>query len=104
MCTVTILRSRDMLRVACNRDEQRARPEAYAPFIATAGRMKALMPHDPKGRGTWIAANTAGLVFALLNRNGGARQPISRGVVIPALLGSASPDEAVTTLNSMRPA
>jgi hypothetical protein len=101
MCTVTVVRSGDLLRVACNRDELRARPEAYAPFITIAGDLKALMPQDPQGRGTWIGANASGVVFALLNKQGAAREPISRGVVIPALLGSESPEDALTALRAM---
>jgi hypothetical protein len=101
MCTVTVVRSGDLLRVACNRDELRVRPEAHAPFITIAGGVQALMPQDPQGRGTWIGANASGLVFALLNKQGTAREPISRGVVIPALLGSESPEDAVTALRAM---
>ena len=95
MCTVTVLRVGDMLRLVCNRDESRQRPSAYSPLITLAGRLHALMPQDPAGRGTWIAANSAGLVFAILNtypetpRIESDPHRISRGLIIPSLLECA---------------
>jgi len=102
MCTVTILRSGDTLRVGCNRDERRGRAAAYPPFISLAGRLQVLAPQDPEGRGTWIAANSAGLVFVLLNVSGGReRGRRSRGLVIPALAGSRTLVEAVSGLRDL---
>jgi hypothetical protein len=48
------------------------------------------MPVDPDSGGTWIGANDAGIVCALLNAYAGSRQAVgrrSRGTVIPPLLG-----------------
>jgi hypothetical protein len=62
------------------------------------------MPIDPESGGTWIAANDAGIVFALLNANPGAYPPItssvrsatlSRGTIIPSLIASATVAEAL---------
>lgn len=97
MCTVTVVRDAAGLRVACNRDESRQRREAHPPHITRAGRLLVLTPQDPDGGGTWIAANSAGLVFALLNVHTGERSPggVSRGRVIPMLVEAESLDDAV---------
>lgn len=108
MCTVTALPrsvlSRALsdepllLRVAFNRDELRSRPSGLPPTLWTAGGRSALMPTDPQSGGTWIAANDTGIVFALLNVNAGltsAPAAISRGTIIPALIGCATVSEAL---------
>jgi hypothetical protein len=108
MCTVTALpRSllasdpsldRLLLRVVCNRDELLTRAPALPPTLWTAGPRRALMPIDPPSGGTWIAANDAGLVFVVLNVNDGvpARAgEISRGTIIPALVGCATISRAL---------
>lgn len=109
MCTVTVLRVGDMLRLVCNRDESRQRPSAYSPLITLAGRLHALMPQDPAGRGTWIAANSAGLVFAILNtypetpRIESDPHRISRGLIIPSLLECAMLPEVAARLDGVVP-
>lgn len=108
MCTLTALPrsllSRSsrlqplLLRVACNRDERLARAEALPPVHWIAGSRQVLMPIDPQSGGTWIAANDAGVVFALLNSNGGRTQPtgeVSRGTIIPAIVEAASVSDAL---------
>jgi hypothetical protein len=70
VCTVTIVPHGDGVRLACNRDEQRSRPGAVPPRLASAGRHLALFPVDPVGGGTWIGVNDAGLAVTLLNRTG----------------------------------
>lgn len=102
MCTVTVLPKAVLspsriggdgavrLRVACNRDELIARAPALPPVTRQIGDCLAVMPVDPDSGGTWIGANDAGIVCALLNVYAGSRQPIgrrSRGTVIPPLLG-----------------
>jgi hypothetical protein len=108
VCTVTALprsllaagtsQDRLLLRVVCNRDELLTRAPALPPTLWAAGARRALMPIDPPSGGTWIAANDAGLVFALLNANTGAPTPagaISRGTIIPALVGCATVSRAL---------
>ena len=116
MCTVSIIRmGADLTRLACNRDEQRSRPVALPPRIECINGLCAVMPIDPTGGGTWIAANDAGVVMALLNRNtvtrtrsasgaakkdhaaerGSARELVSRGRIIPSLMGCSSADDAM---------
>src|SRR6478672_3947680 len=107
MCTLSAIRlpACNGLRVVFNRDELRSRPEALPPVVRKFGARTAVMPIDPQSDGTWIAANDAGLIFALLNRSlrrragfglhvvdeprnmqAEACTPISRGVIVPALL------------------
>jgi hypothetical protein len=98
MCTVTVVRTGRRLRVACNRDERRDRAMAHPPFITRAGGVQVLTPEDPQGRGTWIAANGAGLVFALLNVNAAASAAVparSRGRVIPSLADATTVQDVV---------
>jgi uncharacterized protein with NRDE domain len=93
------------LRLACNRDESRARPPALPPEVRLAEGRQIIMPIDPVSDGTWIGASDAGLVAALLNAYPegfaasalapGQNPPTSRGTIIPVLLGSTSLDELV---------
>jgi hypothetical protein len=52
-----------------SRDEQRTRSAAVSPEVITRCNRRVLMPRDGNAGGTWIAANDAGIVFALLNVN-----------------------------------
>jgi hypothetical protein len=104
MCTVTILRAGGVTRLACNRDESRSRPEAHPPFIERAGRLLVLTPQDPQGHGTWVAANGAGLVFALLNAHPTGAAPRagrSRGSIIPLVWDCPSLDEIVDRIGTL---
>ena len=111
MCTVTVLPEAALtasragtdaslrLRVACNRDELLTRAPALPPVTRRIGDRLAIMPVDPDSGGTWIGANDAGLVCALLNLYAAPRQrvgPRSRGTVIPLLLGCGSVNTALT--------
>jgi hypothetical protein len=108
MCTVTIIPVADGIRLACNRDEQHSRPAALPPRIARFGKHRAVFPLDPQGGGTWIAANDAGLVFALLNLNGSShdehRLParrMSRGRVISGLLHFGSLESVIVLVRRL---
>jgi hypothetical protein len=113
MCTVTVLRGGDLLRVMCNRDERRQRPGAHPPFITIAGGQRVIAPQDPVGPGTWIAANSAGVVLAILNESRAADgQPLqnhrdalrSRGLVIPALVDAVSLEDVAFRMEDIAPA
>ena len=118
MCTVTALprsllsggiaATPLLLRVVHNRDEQLTRPAGLPPTEWAVGSRRALMPIDPQSGGTWIAANDAGVIFAILNANPAVssatrasvpqdrrQQPMSRGTIIPALVESATVSEAL---------
>ena len=96
MCTVSVVTSRDRLRLMCNRDEQHTRPAAHPPAIVRTTTGTALMPLDPRGGGTWVAANACGLVFSVLNGDGPPGAPgLSRGRLILELLDARGLDEVV---------
>jgi hypothetical protein len=72
--------------------------------------VRAVMPVDPEGGGTWIAATDTGLVFALLNDTASCHTcafpiedeiaPVSRGLIIPALLDCPSIERVRHRLNA----
>jgi uncharacterized protein with NRDE domain len=99
VCTISIIPTGVGLRLGCNRDEQRTRPEALPPETRLSGRRAVRCPIDPASGGTWVGANDIGLVAALLNRS--ARHPSagratqSRGTIVPTLLAHASITQAL---------
>jgi hypothetical protein len=105
MCTMTIIRLTEPsagIRIAFNRDESRSRPPALPPVIRAFGDNRAVLPIYGQAGGTWIAASDVGLVFAVLNVNASpgmtgqrAKSPLSRGVIIPKLLGANCLTEAI---------
>ena len=117
MCTVTVLpeaalsaarlgHAECQLRVACNRDELLARAAARPPTTFRVGNAWAVMPIDPEGGGTWIGANDAGLVCVLLNASGAVLVPaaaLSRGTIIPPLLGCRDLDAVLTEAGRLSP-
>jgi hypothetical protein len=87
--------------------------------LQVIGDRRVVMPIDPVGKGTWIAVNDRGLVFALLNQyapaplklsaerpaQAPAQAPVeSRGRIIPGLAASASVTEALTLAQALDPA
>jgi len=99
VCTVSVVPLIGGFSLAVNRDEQRLRPVARPPVTCRIGGVRATFPIDPVGNGTWVAANDAGLVLALLNRHPlmtldsaestvSAAAKHSRGGIIPRLLGA----------------
>ena len=96
MCTLTIVPFDEGVRLVCNRDERRTRATALAPESHETQTGTAIYPIDPESGGTWIGANESGLVAALLNRTPGRARvsrltPVSRGIIVPALLACARP-------------
>lgn len=103
MCTVSLVATGERLRVMCNRDEQHARPEACHPRTQATRDGFALLPIDPQGSGTWIAATSSGLVLAVLNGDGPAPPgAVSRGRLIPALLDGRTIAEVVERAEALR--
>jgi hypothetical protein len=115
MCTLTLLRGpwRDgwagappRWRVVFSRDERRDRAIALPPEASIRDGVRHVAPIDPLSGGTWIAATSAGLVFALLNEAAPGR-PVprrsceSRGLVIPALAAARSRRAAVEALRAL---
>src|SRR4051812_48212124 len=100
MCTVSVIPlPNDVLRLVCNRDELLTRPIALSPQRISFGECDALLPIDPQSRGTWVAANDAGLIFTLLNTRLGwpTRNvpPRSRGGIIPSVLHCSTVDDVI---------
>ncbi len=99
MCTVTIVPADGgLIRLACNRDEQRTRPTARPPEVQILGERRAVFPVDPTSGGTWIAVSDAGLAMTLLNVNSGKRistPRLSRGRIIPWLIDAPALDAAI---------
>ncbi|MCC5856025.1 MAG: NRDE family protein [Idiomarina sp.] len=56
------------MHILVNRDEQRDRDHALPPTRVTNNTVQAMMPIDPEGGGSWVAANDHGFVFCILNR------------------------------------
>jgi len=91
-------------RVVFNRDERRARQLGLPPVAQDYDGVRAVHPVDPDGGGTWLAATSAGLVFALLNEiqvpsRLAATSVVSRGLVIPRLLSARSLEEVEARLD-----
>jgi hypothetical protein len=94
MCTLSFIPKPGGYLIGMNRDERLSRETALLPEINQS--LKAIYPRE-EGGGTWIAANGAGVAFALLNRKTGPGNPIkarSRGEVIPSLAASRQVEEA----------
>lgn len=98
MCTLTLIPKQDGFLAGMNRDELLTREMALPPQAFVSNGVGALYPREPAG-GTWIACNSHGILFALLNRSSEGRavrkeKQASRGTIIPALLQLADSDAA----------
>ena len=103
MCTLTFIRNEDGYILGMNRDEKITRGHATSPEVVNIGPMQAVYPQDVEG-GTWIAANSYGIAFALLNWNDAERlhdKTRSRGSVIPSLLTSDTAENADRALTRL---
>ena len=95
MCTLSFVPGpiRGGFVVAMNRDEKRTRSRALPPATVDFVSTRAVFPRESTG-GTWIAANDAGTCLALINWHRIEREPpdeiVSRGQVVPALIGKSS--------------
>lgn len=108
MCTVTVVPHAAGVRLLCNRDERRSRPDAWPPQVHDLEGMRAIFPVDPEGGGTWVGCNNAGLTVALLNAHPPMRQqigrrPRSRGLIVRALLRQRSLSDALREAHGVDP-
>lgn len=105
MCTASWLSAGGDFFLLFNRDERRTRAKGLPPQRSVAGDTRYLAPLDPESGGTWIAVNERGLVLALLNRSEDGHAPqagtMSRGTVIPALIGNRDPEVAIQRLQEL---
>ncbi|MDP4527689.1 NRDE family protein [Alkalimonas delamerensis] len=93
MCTLSWWYQQGQLHILFNRDERKNRARAHAPQRISQQGVDAIMPIDPDGGGSWVAANDRGQVFCLLNDYAAAYQPAagirrSRGLLLKALAHS----------------
>lgn len=108
MCTVSLIAIAGGIRLACNRDEQRARAVASLPQAHLLGRRQAVFPVDPQGGGTWIGVNDAGLAATLLNHHPPAASGasfvgrVTRGRIVPSILATDTFDGALAVTEALR--
>jgi hypothetical protein len=104
MCTVSFIPRKSGYILGMNRDEQRSRAKAVPPVIKDAGGCLALYPSEPTG-GTWIGVNERRITLALVNwysiPKSASGKALSRGDIIPRLLGSTDLVDARKTLKSI---
>lgn len=106
MCTLTIVPLQDGFRLVVNRDEQRSRASALAPREHRVDGRTCLWPVDGKEGGTWLAASETGLVMSVQNVNPDPRPALPRGVVsrghiIPPMMGLTNPADALLALENL---
>lgn len=112
MCTVSVIPVGGGLgfRLVTNRDESPDRPRALDPRWQPRirGECAAVWPIDGLAGGTWVAGGEHGLALTLLNanlRHAGpapeADRKISRGGIIPRLIGHRCGEEAVSGLGGL---
>jgi hypothetical protein len=103
MCTVTVVPHETGVRVMCNRDERRSRPAALPPRVHDLGGRLAVFPVDPRGGGSWVGVNDAGIVVTLLNVSGPSKRSSqepkrSRGLIVREVLRCGSLSHVVETV------
>jgi hypothetical protein len=106
MCTVTVVPHETGVRVMCNRDERRSRPAALPPQVHDLGGRLAAFPVDPRGGGSWVGVNDAGIIVTLLNVSGRlhgfSKKPRrSRGLIVREVLRSGSLSDVLETVASL---
>lgn len=108
MCTVSVIKSVGEVRICMNRDERHDRPIEQPPRLLNPSN-NVIGPLDPAGGGTWIAYNKHGYWGCLLNgyfENSKEKQLdenyLSRGHILPYLLGQVDPWAAVNDLSFCR--
>jgi hypothetical protein len=106
MCTVTVVPHETGVRVMCNRDERRSRPAALPPQVHDLGGRLAVFPVDPRGGGSWVGVNDAGIVVTLLNVSGPShssnKEPRqSRGLIVREVLRCGSLSHVLETVASL---
>ena len=109
MCTATVCQKRRSLLVTINRDELRGRAPELPPEVLPSlapGRPRWMAPLDGDRQGTWVGANSLGVVAFLLNgyldgcppETGQQETAPSRGEIIPRLLAKGTLDDCLEWL------
>jgi hypothetical protein len=100
MCTVSWLHEPGEYQLFCNRDEKLTRRQALPPRLLFSESTACIAPIDSDHGGTWIGVNEYGIALCLLN-GAAARGPLSRGLIIPRVIGASTGREAARRLASM---
>ncbi|MDA8621135.1 NRDE family protein [Psychrosphaera sp.] len=105
MCSLNWRNFNTSIGLVFTRDESVLRAKALPPQRFSKAGVEYLMPVDPVGKGSWIAANNKGIVFCLLNDYQGKVKPVSvqlvsRGLLIQKLAESSSQSEIDSTLRN----
>lgn len=103
MCTVTFIPRSDGFYLAMNRDEQITRSIASPPAVFQQGCVETIYPLDNQG-GTWIAGNSLGVAFTLLNWNDALKlseKSRSRGSVVLTVVSSNCSAVTQSTLSQL---
>lgn len=113
MCTLTVYQSPDRLLATMNRDETLTRAPELPPVIhEIPGGGQWIAPHDSAKGGTWMGANSYGVIACLLNAYlpGESLLPDttgryrSRGEIIPAVLECGTVESAISYVeNDLEP-
>jgi transport and Golgi organization protein 2 len=104
MCTLTFIPKPAGFLLAMNRDESLLRQTALPPVMVEKEGLEAAYPSEGGAGGTWIAANSAGIVMALLNQNrerACGPKLRSRGLVIPSLIHAGTMRRVVQRVEGM---
>src|SRR5258708_7071317 len=106
MCTLTFAPNEHGFLVGMNRDELLTRPAAFPPKVLAVGDSESISPSEPEG-GTWIACNRFGNLLAILNWRCIdptllAEKTMSRGFVIPKLIGGSDRLSAANQFNDLQ--
>ena len=93
MCTLSVIPGDNGYLLGMNRDERIARGAGLPPQVREVAGARAIYPTDGEG-GTWLGVNEHAVALALLNWTDLSSPALhtkkrrSRGVLIPALIGS----------------
>lgn len=108
MCTLSLIRKGDGIRLFMNRDERHDRAPELSPRLLSP-QNHVVGPLDPVSGGTWIAFNEHGYWGCLLNgyfesdqSQSNAMGCVSRGEILPKLLTQVDPLVAVESLDASR--
>ena len=104
MCTVSWLLNSSGYDVFFNRDEQKSRAIAFPPSHLILNGTPCLMPLDPEGGGSWIAANHHGISICLLNYYQGeipSNKLTSRGRLLKFLSSFPCVNALIAQLNQL---
>lgn len=109
MCTVSVVPAAAArgLRLMINRDERRTRSSAWPPVVDRIDGVAVVAPTDADATGTWVAAASTSIVYALMNSSvlgplGPRVNLVSRGLVLRALASASDLACAEARLHELR--